>query len=128
MTAKIAMDENELRRLAADPAVTLREIARRMGCSISCILSRFCVLQIQRPGALKYRPSDDARHTVGLPPDAVPIGDRRDRDRELRERQPWPENIAFQDAKVPKEQCLGRISTRSPEASHSSAGWAADAA
>lgn len=126
MTAKIAMDEDLLRRLAADPGMTLRMLADRMHCSIACVLDRVSMLGIERPRARKRLAF--TKHTVGLNPNASPLDGTKERQAELRETAPWPMNIQFQDAKVPREQCLGRISTRAPDTSNSSAGWTADAA
>jgi hypothetical protein len=123
MTAKREMDEAELRRLAVDPLVTLRAIAVAMGCSIACVISRCTVLGIERPKSRRR-----FGHSAGLDPDAEGLGDTKDRKREMRERVPWPITAGFEDAKVPRETCLGRISARSPERSASTAAWAADAA
>ena len=126
MTRRIEMDEVELRRLAADPEQTQGMLATAMGCSIACVISRMTVLGIVRPETSRRR--QFTAHTAGLDPETSGLEGRKDKEREIRERQPWPIAGGFEDAKVPREQCLGRISAKSPERSSSSAGWTADAA
>jgi hypothetical protein len=85
---KYDLDVAELRRLLADPDLTLQQVADRMGCSLSTIFARKEELGIERPGAPRL-------HTEGLRPDATGLPARADRQAEIREIEPWPEGIWF---------------------------------
>jgi transcriptional regulator with XRE-family HTH domain len=110
----IQIDLRRLHELAADPSLSQQQIADRLG------ISRTLLQQYLKKGRRRIgrRSSGHAQGSSGLDAEASALAAPRDLAHELRERQPWPADMPrFEDAAVPKERCVGRISRRSPDSS-----------